>query len=232
MYVRGREQESKSRPTSAKIRRKQSCIRCRHGHTVFTTPNRQEMLTRSKRKLEIEASTRPLDFFDFTELLKADRPTMNFLAEPFKEEEKKPEGLDDAWEHDRWNVDEYNHAEDLGEYYANLTAPCTLCKKQALFRSMTARMIVEKYKLPVGPRFVGFKIFSFMSRTSSIVKPELNRFDYSYICSTCERHARKYFHELGEVTMISAALKEQLVKNVSEPIAQIIMAYANTTLPV
>ena len=230
------EGESKSRPTSAKIRRKQSCIRCRHGHTVFTTPNRQEMLTRSKRKLEIEVSTRPLDFFDFTELLKADLPTMEFLAEPFKEkdnesfEEYDYGGLDFE-DYDGLEYYEDYDAEDPGEH-TNLTAPCTLCKKQALFRSMTARMIVEKYKLPVGPRFVGFKIFSFMSRPSSIVKPELNRFDYSYICFTCDTHARKYFHELGEVTTISTALKEQLVKNVSEPIAQIIMAYANTTLPV
>ena len=47
------------------------------------------MLTRSKRKLEIEVSTRPLDFFDFTELLKADLPTMEFLAEPFKEKDNE-----------------------------------------------------------------------------------------------------------------------------------------------
>ena len=200
------------------------------------------MLTRSKRKLEIARSmmlepSTPMDFFDFTELLEADPLTKEFLAAPFTEfdeEEKKAEEFD--FEYYNFNADEFEDYD--GDYYKEHNAElrdCSLCEIKEAMRSIAVRLIVEKYKIPVGPRFVGFNVYSFMFPLHvrhCTLTPELNRMDYFYICSTCERHAKKYFHELGEVTMFSEALKEQVVIIVSdfEPIAKIILAYANTDL--
>ena len=169
----------------------------------------------------------PMIFFQFWKYLESAKRAKEFVTTPFMEGEET--GVLSPPLH-------------VTKDYSFKATECSLCrcaKKEA----MAIRLTIVKYNLDIlktdiGLPFVGFEVTAtrfpphvqemLFSPSSS---PKLkNHMDYWFICANCEMHARKYFDELGVVTVLSHDDEKQLCEFVPFAIGQLILAYANANL--